>query len=92
MVRKNPWDGQKLRNQLIRDRQKIGGGKAWKKTSGYHRRSLVETHMFRLKTILGGSLKSRHFENQKTEAQIMANILNKMTALGMPDTIAIPPD
>jgi hypothetical protein len=25
-----------------------------KKTSGHHRRSLVETHMFRLKTILGG--------------------------------------
>ena len=92
IVRKNPSDGQKLRNQLIRDRQKIGGGKAWKKVSGYHRRSLVETHMFRLKTILGSTLKSRKFENQKTEAKIMANILNKMTALGMPDTIAIPPD
>jgi IS5 family transposase len=89
IVRKNPSDGQKLRNQLIRDRRKLGGKKKWKKESGYHRRSLVETHMFRLKTILGGSLKSRDFKNQKTEAKLMANILNKMTSLGMPETVPI---
>jgi len=89
IVRKNPSDGEKLRNQLIRDRQKMGGKEAWKKLSGYHRRSLVETHMFRLKTILGSSLKSRKFDNQKIEAQIMASILNRMTALGMPKTIPI---
>lgn len=89
IVRKNPSNGEKLRNQLIRDKRKAGGKKAWKKTSGYHKRSLVETHMFRLKTILGGKLKSRNFKNQKTEAKIMASILNKMTSLGMPDSIPI---
>jgi hypothetical protein len=40
--------------------------------------------MFRLKTILGGRLHGRNFANQKTEATIMAKILNKMAQLGMP--------
>ena len=35
------------------------GRKQWKKESGYHRRSLSETAMFRLKTIFGGKLKRR---------------------------------
>ena len=83
---KDPSPGEELRNELIRERRKLGGKKAWKKESGYHRRSLVETHMFRLKTIFGGSLKSRTFVNQKTEATIMAKVLNRMTTLGMPRT------
>lgn len=86
---KNPSPGEEQRNRLVRERRKLGGKKAWKKESGYHRRSLVETHMFRLKTILGGSLKSRGFANQKTEARIMVKTLNHMTALGMPRTETI---
>lgn len=78
--------GKELRNQLIRDKRAAGGKKAWKQSSGYHRRSLVETHMFRLKTILGGKLRSRDFRTQKVEAAIMASILNRMTALGMPES------
>jgi IS5 family transposase len=89
IARGDPSEGLKLRNQLIRDKRNAGGKKAWKKTSGYHRRSLVETHMFRLKTILGEKLKSRKFENQKIEISVMATILNKMTLLGMPQTIPI---
>ncbi len=89
IVRKNPSPGEEQRNRLIRERRSMGGKKTWKKTSGYHRRSLVETHMYRLKTILGGQLKSRSTTNQKVEARIMASILNQMTALGMPLTIPI---
>ena len=55
----------------------------WKKLSGYHKRSLVETHMFRLKTILGGVLRGKKLENQKVEAVLIAKILNKMKSLGM---------
>jgi hypothetical protein len=40
--------------------------------------------MFHLKIILGGRLRGRNFINQKVEGKIMANILNKMTQLGMP--------
>lgn len=86
IVRKNPSPGEEQRNRLVRERRSMGGKKAWKKNSGYHRRSLVETHMFRLKTILGGNLQSRNFQNQKVEARIMAKTLNRMTALGMPCT------
>jgi len=35
------------------------GRKTWKHESGYHRRSLAETTMFRFKTIFGGKLRSR---------------------------------
>jgi hypothetical protein len=42
--------------------------------------------MFRLKTIFGSALRGRSLANQKTEAKIMANILNKMTQLGMPQS------
>jgi len=83
-VRKNPSPGQVLRNELLEEIREAGGRIAWKKTSDHHRRSLVETHMFRLKTILGGTLRGRSFANQKTEAKIMAKILNKMAQLGMP--------
>lgn len=80
----NLSNGEMLRNKLLREMLKVGGKVVWKKASGYHRRSLVETQMCRIKTILGHSLKSRTFSNQKTEAIIMANILNTMTSLGMP--------
>jgi hypothetical protein len=86
IVRKNPSPGVEQRNRLVRERRAAGGKKAWRKSSGYHRRSLVETHMFRLKTILGGKLHNRSFKNQKTEAALMAAILNKMTNLGMPQS------
>lgn len=56
----------------------------WKKKSGYHRRSLSETAMFRFKTIFGATLYSRKIEKQKIEAKIKIRCLNKMTAKGMP--------
>jgi len=58
--------------------------KAWKKSSNYHRRSLSETAMMRIKMIFGPTLYSRMFKKQKTEAAIKIKCLNKMTALGMP--------
>ncbi len=33
--------------------------KTWKHESGYHRRSLAETTMFRFKMLFGGKLRSR---------------------------------
>lgn len=88
-VTKNPSPGESLRNELIEEIKEYGGKVTWKKDSPYHKRSLVETHMYRLKTICGDKLKSRNFENQKTEADIMTLILNKMTLLGMPKSVRI---
>ena len=62
------------------------GRKKWKEESGYHRRSLVETAFFRLKTIFGDRLRSRDFGNQATEAFLRLSLLNRMTALGMPES------
>lgn len=89
LVKSKPSNGQLLRNDLLEAMWKAGGKTEWKKTSGYHRRSLVETHMMRLKSILGGTLRGRKLTTQKTEAIIMAKILNKMTSLGMPKTEAV---
>jgi hypothetical protein len=43
------------------------GRKLWKQESGYHRRSLSETAIFRLKIIFGGKLRRRFFDNQAVE-------------------------
>ncbi len=54
---------------------------------GYHRRSLAETSMYRLKTLFGGDLKSRTFEGQQSEAYAKAKALNIMTSSGMPQSM-----
>jgi hypothetical protein len=62
------------------------GPKAWKQVSGYHRRSLAETAVFRFKTIFGDRLSAREEQRQKTEARIKCAALNRMTRLGMPES------
>jgi hypothetical protein len=61
----------------------------WQRRSGYCRRSLVETAMFRYKTIIGRRLHARTPPNQKTEARIGCAVLNRMTSLGMPISVRI---
>jgi hypothetical protein len=51
---------------------------------GYGKRSLVETAMFRYKTLIGPRLRARTFSNQKSEAQMACAVINRMTQLGMP--------
>lgn len=61
----------------------------WKKDSGYHRRSLAETAIFRLKTLFGGQLQARRFDAQVAETYIRCAALNTMTRLGMPDSYRV---
>ena len=65
------------------------GRKRWKQDSGYHRRSLAETAMFRHKTGFGGKAKSRKVENQATELLCQCAMLNRMIQLGKPVRIAV---
>ncbi len=65
------------------------GRRQWKKESGYHRQARVENTFFRYKSIVGGRLRARHSELQNTDAIIACNILNKMIALGRPESFAI---
>ncbi len=63
--------------------------KRWKEESGYHRRSLAETAVFRLKTIFGDKVSSRGFKAQANEVFLRCAALNHMTHLGMPQSYAI---
>ncbi len=68
------------------------GRKDWKRNSGYHERSLVETTMFRLKTIFGDDLSARLLDPQAvqtTQAVVRCAALNKMTHLGMPQSYKV---
>jgi Transposase DDE domain len=60
------------------------GRMSWQRSSGYNRRSLAETAMFRYKTVFGRRLHARTLPNQRTEAKVGCNVLNRMTGLGMP--------
>lgn len=60
------------------------GSRQWKTEVGYHRRSLAETTMQRMKTVFGGELKNRLLENQKAEVRVRCRILNHHTQLGLP--------
>ena len=76
------------RNKNLRGVRKLGL-KDWKKKSGYHKRSLVETAFFRLKTIFSDKLRSRRDDTQATEAMVRCAALNRMTRLGMPDSYQV---
>jgi hypothetical protein len=65
------------------------GEAEWKRSSGYHRRSLAETAMFRIKALFSQKLKNRGFAAQQAEAYLRVGALNKMTGLGMPDSYPI---
>jgi IS5 family transposase len=63
------------------------GRKSWKRGSNYHRRSIAETTMFRLKAIFGGKLRSRKFDNQAAELFMQCVALNRMIQVAKPDTV-----
>lgn len=73
------------RDQNIRRIREVGR-KRWKQENNYHRRSLAETTMFRMKTIFGDELSARCIENQGTEVFVRCQILNRMNRLGKPDS------
>ncbi|MBD0287281.1 MAG: IS5/IS1182 family transposase, partial [Flavisolibacter sp.] len=72
-------------DKAIRQIRKIGR-KQWKNKVGYHRRSIAESTIFRLKTVFGEKLSSRNMGYQEVEVIIKCYALNKMTTLGMPKT------
>jgi hypothetical protein len=66
----------------------VMGHRKWKKESGYHRQGRVENTFFRYKQILGGKLHARHVQAQEVETALACRILNRMTALGLPVSVA----
>lgn len=74
-----------IRDENLRAIRKTGR-QAWKRACGYHRRSLAETAMSRLKRILGPTISARSFPGQMAEMKIRCTILNKLHQLGTPDS------
>lgn len=79
---KLPRDGNLRRIRTV-------GRKEWKREAGYHRRSLAETTMFRLKTIFTDKVRARREAVQRVELLLRVKALNLMTTLGMPDSYIV---
>ena len=90
LPRKNaqPWKYKQARSikrsELLKTVKRLGRV-IWKKWSGYHRRSLVETKMHCIK-LLGDKLSARSFQSQVNEIHARVAVLNKFTELGRPHT------
>jgi transposase len=66
--------------ETIAQRGRLG----WQRATGYGRRSLGETAMFRYKTVIGRRLRARSLPGQRVEARMGCVVINRMTQLGMP--------
>jgi IS5 family transposase len=76
------------RDENVRGIRRHGRAK-WKRESQYHRRSLAETTMFRLKMIFGERVGARSFDGQAAQMLVRCATLNRMTHLGMPQSYAV---
>ena len=79
--------GVDARNETLRAMKRLGRT-IWKKWSGYHRRSLVETKMHCFK-LLGERVASRTFDRQITELKLRAAVLNRFSQIGTPNTVRL---
>jgi IS5 family transposase len=77
-----------VRDQNLRRLRQVGRA-AWKRESGYHRRSLAETTMFRLKTVFSDRVTARGFAGQAAQVLVRCAVLNHMTQLGKPDSYRV---
>jgi hypothetical protein len=76
------------RNRTIERVQEIGR-QPGKKEAGYHQQARAENALFRSKTIVGDRLRARSEPGRKVEARIACDVLNRMTELGRPESVAI---
>ncbi|OHX19115.1 IS5 family transposase [Chromobacterium sphagni] len=84
---KGSWPGVLARNEILRATKRLGRA-IWKRWSGYHRRSLVETKMHCFK-LLGERVTARCFDGQVAELQVRAAILSRFSMLGRLCTVAM---
>jgi IS5 family transposase len=77
-----------IRDENLRAIRRTGRAQ-WKRESGYHRRSLAETAVFRVKMIFGERVGARGFDGQAAQMLVRCAALNRMTHLGMPDSYMV---
>ncbi len=65
------------------------GRRQWRQESGAHQQARAENGMFRYKRSIGDGLRARRLEAQLREAMIGVLVINRMTELGMPQSVAV---
>ncbi len=89
--RKNakPWKptsaGAIAQNEAVNASRYLGRA-IWRRWSGYHRGSRVESKMHCVK-LMGQSLLAQNFDRLVAEIQVRIAVLNRYTALGIPVTV-----
>jgi hypothetical protein len=84
----DPPDWRAMRDAHLREIRRLGRYE-WRISSGCTRQSLAENAMSRFKTLFGPKLSARRFDNQRVEAIIKCEVLNRMTTRGMPESVRI---
>ena len=75
------WKKGHPRNEAVLVMRKEGLAH-WKKISGYHRRSLAETAMYRFKQLLAGKISLRNYNGQVGEVMTYVSAINKLNTQG----------
>lgn len=75
------------RNHAGANQHQSGSNEVWKKIVDYHRHSVAETAIYRIKTLLGSYLRLRGYDAQVDEAIAIVKALTRVTLLGMPHRI-----
>jgi hypothetical protein len=76
------------RDQHLRDIA-AKGRIAWQNSSGYTKRSRVETAIGRYEQVIGDGLRFHKDERRGTEINVAIHVLNRMSKLGRPISIRI---
>jgi hypothetical protein len=84
----DPTGWRAARNRILQQIE-AHGRSAWQMLSGYTRQSIAENTMLRFKTLFGGRLWARGLASQRAEALVKVSVLNRMTHLGMPETVCV---
>lgn len=74
----------KARDKLLIEQYDAGGVDSWKKSSGYHKRSLIENLFSRLKIIFGERMRCKNPEIRRIRMNLKLHILNVFSSLGLP--------
>jgi hypothetical protein len=85
---KDPAGWRAARNRVLQQITAHGRA-AWRGLSGCTRQSIAENTMFRFKRLFGGRFWAQGLMSQRTEALVKCAVLNRMTHLGMPQTVRV---
>ncbi|MGL5302209.1 MAG: IS5 family transposase, partial [Aeromonas sp.] len=77
------WEKGHPRNEAVSVMRKEGLAYR-KQISGYHRRSLAETAMYRFKQLMAGQITLRKYNGQVGEVMAYVSAINKLNTLGLP--------